>query len=319
MDSMNEKQFTETLGLFAKKGYQIIKNSKSLDDLPSFLHSFNYYPDFIIKSDNINYIVEFSSSKNFKNKEQSEKIIEEIDKHKAWKFILVQSDTVKEDLKKDIEQPKKIIEKEEKHKDRKSDLVQTDTATVDSRKDKEPSKKIIEKEEKHKDGKSDLARTDTATVDIRKDKEPSKKIIEKAEEHKDRKSGLVQTDTVTANERPEDIYGSVKKGYLKLNSVIETQQFEKHPEFILLYAWVLVESMLRKLVGNKVINDDIKLMIKETVSQGLIENSEGSVLIDLQSLYHELSQGNFEKVIEMSRVDPLIKIADKLYGKHFSK
>jgi hypothetical protein len=285
MNSMSEKQFIETLGLFAKKGYQIIKDPESRDDLPSFLHSFSYYPDFIIKSDSINYIVEFSPSKSFKNKERSEKIIEEIEKHKAWKFILVQADTVKEVIRKDKEQSKQIIEKVEKHKDRKSDLVQTDTVKVDTGKDKEQSKQIIEKVEKYKDSKSDL----------------------------------VQTDMVKEEDRPEEFYGSIKKGYEKLNSVIETQQFEKHPEFILLYAWVLVETMLRKLGRKEVPDNDIKLLIKETVSKGIIENSEGSVLNDLQSLYQRLSQGDFEKVIEMSRLDPLIKIADKLYVKHFSK
>lgn len=251
MNSMNEKQFIETLGLFAKKGYQIIKDPKNQEDLPQFLHPFSYYPDFIIKSDSINYIIELSTSKNFKNKERLEKIIEEIEKHKAWKFIMVQAETVTEDDKKTRERPEKIIEKVEKHRDRTFDIVQTD---------------------------------------------------------------IVMEDV-----KPEEKDESVKKGYRQLKSVLKIQQFEKHQEFILLYAWVLVESMLRTLIGKKEINNDIKLLLKEAVSQGIIDNSENLVLNDLQLLNHELSNGNFEIIIDKSQLDPLIKIANKLHANHFSK
>lgn len=251
MDSMNEKQFIETLGLFAKKGYQIIKDPKTHDDLPSFLHPLSYYPGFIIKSDSMNYIIELSSSKNFKNKERLEKIIEEIEEHKAWKFI----------------------------------LVQTEPVTEDDSKNKERSEQIIEDVEKHSD------------LDI----------------------NVVQTDIVMEDEKPEEINESVKKGYRQLKSVIKTQQLEKHQEFILLYAWVLVESMLRKLTGKEVFDSDIKLLLKQGVSQNIIDFSESLVLKDLQLLYHQLSQGNFEIIIDKSRLDPLIKIADKLHTKYFSQ
>lgn len=292
MKSMNEEQFNSILGLYSKKGYHIIKGHEVEDEMPPFLSSLNYFPDYIIRSESANYVVEMSSSKNFNDEKRLEKIIDEVEKNREWEFILVEVDIKSKD-----EESGHHIESQ----DEKSDHP------IES-KDKKSDHHIKSKDEKsdhHIESKGEKPKPQIKS----KDDKPVQNI-----EQKDEKG---THDSAPEDEKPGTSFESITKGYLNLKLMLENKQFESHPESVLLYGWVLLESMIRKLFEKEQTGVDIGFLLNEAVTDDIIDNSEISELKKVYLLRSRLVRGEFGIVTEKSRLEPLIKVINKLYDKYY--
>lgn len=315
MKSMNEEQFKVILGLYSKKGYRIIKDPEVKDEIPPFLSPLNYYPDYIIKSEATNYVVELSSSKNYKNENKMKQVIEEVEKNSAWEFILVVVDTPPR-----VEKPLPDVKpkKEKTHRHIKSDddkpapeikPVEDKPAPVKEQKDKKPDpvpepedeKTIAGFEEEGEESEDDFeTEIEMSLIDLDEEDIKPRSVVEPEEE---KASAGVE---------------SINKGYKNLKLMIENKQFELYREPVLLFGWVLLESILRSLAGKEQTGADIGFLLHEAASDKIIDNQELSALKNIYLLRNKVVHGEFGIVTDKSRLDPLLKVVERLYVKHFS-
>jgi hypothetical protein len=348
MKSMNEEQFNAVLGLYSKKGYHIIKDPEVKGEIPPFLNSLNYYPDYIIRSEDTNYVVELSSSKKSDNDKKLKNIVEEVEKNTAWEFILVVVDTPSKidkslhDVKLKDDKPRRRIKRDE---DKPTPVVkQKEYKPTPVVKQKEDKPAPVVKKEEDKPAPAAGKKEDKSTPVVgQKDKKPppvpepedEQPVIGFEVEAEDSEDDFetefeisvsdldsedikLRSEVEPAKEELPAGFESITKGYQNLKLMLESKHFESYQEPVLLYGWALLESMIRKLIEKEQTGIDIGFLLNEAVSDGIIDNSEISGLKKVYLLRNKLVHGEFGIVIEKLQSEPLIKVVNKLYGKYFS-